>query len=143
MTITYWFFHPLSRVPARDDDFTHVFTDDVIHEGDWERVIVSTKRRADGRYLMKSVRFHTHDESVDVGWTDVQKRPRTDGVLSHPVIYSARGSHASYPELGKFDIEFRPGGANVTKVTDVTQACQRCPRWQTWRKLRDVTNEPW
>lgn len=82
--ITYWLFYGFSR--------PEIFVGDAIpHEGDWERIVVVL----DQNDAPESVIYHQHHDAVMVPWSQV---PTVDG---HPVVYVARGSHASYSTLGE------------------------------------------
>jgi hypothetical protein len=91
--------------------------DDVLHEGDWERITVYL----DGNEPA-SVAFYRHSTNTFRSWSKVEK----DG--THPVAYSAIGSHASLPsaDFGFIDVGDRDG-----------------PRWQTYDDLAPVVDEPW
>ncbi len=91
--------------------------DDVLHEGDWERITVYL----DGNEAA-SVAFYRHSTNTFRSWSKVEK----DG--THPVAYSAIGSHASLPsaDFGFLDVGDRDG-----------------PRWQTYDDLAPVVDEPW
>jgi hypothetical protein len=65
-----------------------------LHEGDWE--LVQLRIGADGEPEEATYAQHTYGEKA--AWADVEKEDGPGGPA--PVVYSARGSHASY---------FRPG----------------------------------
>jgi hypothetical protein len=65
-----------------------------LHEGDWE--MVQFRIGADGEPEVATYAQHTYGEKAD--WADIEKEEGPSGPA--PVVYSARGSHASY---------FRPG----------------------------------
>jgi hypothetical protein len=65
-----------------------------LHEGDWE--LVQFRIGADGELDAAAYAQHTYGEKC--AWADVEKEDGPHGPV--PVVYSARGSHASY---------FRPG----------------------------------
>jgi hypothetical protein len=65
-----------------------------LHEGDWE--MVQFRIGADGTPEAATYAQHTYGEKAD--WADVEKENGPHGPA--PVVYCARGSHASY---------FRPG----------------------------------
>jgi hypothetical protein len=99
------------------------------HEGDWERVAVQlVNGDPDG------VTFWKHEEPpCRVAWDDIDKR---DG---HPVTYSARGSHGSYPWEGGYDAT--PQGPDAAQpITDTTSPGTA---WQTWTAARSVVEQPW
>lgn len=112
----YWFFYA-------GNNFTNNGVPINAHEGDWERVAV----RINETGLAESVTFHAHNApgcQQSIG--DVEM----DG--THPVIYSASGSHASYPKVGVY-----PAGAMVYDFTN------RGTRWETGKGLVEVTSAPW
>jgi hypothetical protein len=96
--------------------------DDVLHEGDWERVTVYLDERDPEGAAPASVGFYRHSTTTFLRWDRVEK----DG--SHPVAYAAIGSHASLPEpgFGFIDVGDRDG-----------------PRWQTADELERVEEAPW
>jgi hypothetical protein len=91
--------------------------DDVLHEGDWERITVYLEGSDPA-----SVAFYRHSTNTFKRWSSVEK----DG--THPVVYSAIGSHASLPsaDFGFIDVGDRDG-----------------PRWKTFEDLTHVVDEPW
>jgi hypothetical protein len=140
LRITYWFFYGLSRPPGG-----RAATKYLVHEGDWERIsVLLHKGDAEGRYVPVSVRYHTHDEHRDVPWVAV-KRVGTAGadVATHPVAFSAVGSHASYWRGGKYESVFRIRGRPRLTVFDDAIACPDCPEWRTWERLLDAKVQPW
>jgi hypothetical protein len=63
------------------------------HEGDWELVQI----RVDGRGRPREAVYAQHSGAERCGWGEVERR---DG---RPVVYAARGSHASYLHAGVRD----------------------------------------
>ena len=96
--------------------------DDVLHEGDWERVTVYLDEADPERGPPASVAFYRHSTNTFRRWDLVEKKG------NHPVAYSAIGSHASLPspDFGFIDVGDRRG-----------------PQWKTWENLRPVVDEPW
>jgi hypothetical protein len=92
------------------------------HEGDWERIAV----RLDGDEPVAVTFFGHGGDPCTVPWDESE---RSDG---HPVVYSARGSHASYP---------------ITGVRRVNKIWFDRPsfgsEWRTWLNARRVDREPW
>lgn len=114
LAITYWFFYAYSIAGGRVG----------AHEADWERVTVCfLKDRKPGRYVPKSVIYHQHDGFEVRPW---RWAPKLD---SHPVVYIAKGSHASYPNAGR--------RVNTQDLTDEGRV------WPTWWALRPLRAEPW
>lgn len=96
--------------------------DDVLHEGDWERVTVYLDQNDPESAPPASVAFYRHSTNTFRSWSKVEK----DG--THPVAYSAIGSHASLPswDFGFIDVGDRDG-----------------PRWKTHDDLTHIVDEPW
>lgn len=91
------------------------------HEGDWERVAVQVK---DDQPV--GVTFWKHNEpACMVPWTSL------DNWEGHPITYSAKGSHGSYPDVG---LHGHPGGTDTTSQGD---------EWQTWEHAQSITEQPW
>jgi hypothetical protein len=85
--LEYWFFYPLN-------DWRNQLTKPTLwqmHEGDWEAVFVSLS--SSGAPI--SVAASQHDLGVIRPWSRVRKVGAT-----HPVVYSALGSHANYLSVG-------------------------------------------
>ncbi|SMD25628.1 hypothetical protein [Kibdelosporangium aridum] len=90
-----------------------------VHDGDWERIAV----HVDGD-KPKAVTFYGHGRPPCVmPWQDQQLAKTGD----HPQIYSAKGSHASYPNTANIALDKRSAGT----------------QWNTWERLRPVGEEPW
>jgi hypothetical protein len=83
--LQYWFFYYYN-----DKAFLFIG----LHEGDWE--MVQLRIGAGGEPDVATYAQHTHGERC--GWGDLDTEETPEGPV--PVVYSARGSHASY---------FRPG----------------------------------
>jgi hypothetical protein len=138
--ITYWFFYGLSRPPGEPS-----LTDAVSHEGDWERISVLVEHQpGSATYLPLSVRFHTHDGHRDIAWRAVTRISAAGSPgATHPVAYSARGSHATYWRTGDYAIVVKALGKPAFSVEDHAMACSGCPEWRTWERLVDATTQPW
>ena len=99
--------------------------DNVLHEGDWERVVVYLDQNDPKRQPPAWVVFHQHATNAARRWQEVRKQDRT-----HPIVYCAIGSHASLPspDYGHIDVG-DPDGR----------------RWTTWAdgSLLPVAEEPW
>lgn len=83
--LQYWFFYYYN-------DKAFLFMG--LHEGDWE--MIQLRVGADGNPGVATYAQHSHGERCS--WGDVETEEGKEGPV--PVVYSARGSHASY---------FRPG----------------------------------
>lgn len=82
--VQYWFFYAYDDGPARFD-----------HEGDWEHVTITAD--ADQRFY--SAWYAQHNSGVRYAASQLQFVNGT-----HPVVYSAVGTHASYPSAGNFNV---------------------------------------
>ena len=112
--ITYWLFYAYN---SKNDD---------LHEGDWERISVRFGRHRKPR----QVAYYAHAGSPRIcSWDQVERVDKR-----HPVVFSAIGSHASYPRAGEFSIG--SGGG-------VDQADGGGPRWDTWRSGVRTARQPW
>ncbi len=137
LRITYWFFYGLSQPPGPGSVTRHLE-----HEGDWERISVLLRDDGGDRWTPLSVRFHTHDESRDVPWASVRKSDGGGG--THPFVYSALGSHATYWAAGSYESLPKVGGKPVRlPIYDRATACTDCPQWRTWEQVVDVRTRPW
>jgi hypothetical protein len=142
--LTYWLFYGLSRSPGIPDD-----NDKLVHEGDWERIVVYVAGlgpEGSSRYVPLSVRYHHHNESRLLPWYAVRRVVGGGGspdVATHPAVYSAKGSHASYWRAGRYELEFKRGDTSITNVYDEAIACSECPQWRTWDLLLNARNEGW
>jgi hypothetical protein len=140
LRITYWFFYGLSWPPGN-----RLVTRFLRHEGDWERISVLLAKGTDpDQYVPLSVRYHAHDGSRDLPWSAVERVAVPGSPLAtHPVVYSARGSHASYWAFGSHENVVRTGTRRVLTVHDEAIACLECPQWRTWERLLDAQAQPW
>lgn len=108
VNIQYWFFYPYNDGP--------IFFD---HESDWEHLTV--RLDAKGEPLGVDLARHEHnDPGLYRSWDNTRKEG------DHPVVLSARGSHATYADPA--DVPwFEYAGA----CGDL-QACEH-PVWRTWQ----------
>jgi Vacuolar protein sorting-associated protein 62 len=108
--IQYWFFY------AYNDSIGSAN-----HEADWEHITVSTD--ANGNFV--SAWYAQHE-----GGTTYNSGQITFINGTHPVVYSADGSHASYPKAGNYDIPWVPG---------LDDHCyENGPVWNTWENFVNV-----
>lgn len=112
--IQYWFFYPYN-------DSVGSFN----HEADWEHITVRVDHS--GNFL--TAWYAQHE-----GGTRYTSNKLTFVDGTHPVVFVADGSHASFPSAGSFDI---PG---VPAFDDHTYTGG--PVWQTWTSLVHVGETP-
>lgn len=118
-TLTYWFFYGFS-VPGKVGG--QLFG----HEGDWERVSVSLSSRTQKPTF---VAYFQHDAPpLVVAWSTVPKKG------THPIVYSARQSHASYPVPGRDKVCYFARAQRICSL-DVRS---KGPAWLTWKSLRNL-----
>lgn len=113
--ITFWFFYAYNQgpIPAVQDN----------HEGDWERIVVKLDRRNRATH----VAYYQHNGPPQtIAWPNVPKQG------SHPIVYSGKGSHASYATPGKHRLG--------PKVNDTTG---RGRQWRTWRNMKNARAQDW
>ena len=112
--ITYWFFYPFNYGAAGFN-----------HEGDWERISI----KLDAANNPTHVALYRHGCHRVVTWAQISKVPNS----THPIVFSATGTHASYATAGKHEDTCAP-------IFDFTKATHA---WQTWRSLADAEKQPW
>jgi len=107
--IQYWFFY------AYNDAFASFN-----YEGDWEHITISTNHKGE---FVEAI-FAQHEYSTKYLHRQLRFVDRT-----HPIVYSADGSHASYARAASYVIRSTP-------VKDHTY--EGGPRWQTWKHFVNV-----
>jgi hypothetical protein len=105
--IQYWFFYPYNDFIASAN-----------HEADWEHITVTT----DGAGNFQSAWYAQHSDGVRFTASQLLWNG------THPVVYSADGSHASYPAVGDW--------ALILGAYDHTYGGG--PVWQTWTNWVNV-----
>lgn len=141
LRVTYWFFYGYS-VPYLSFSEGGRSVVPVGHEGDWESIDV-VFGLANG--APRRVEFAAHGgEPERVAWPDVE---RVGDDRTHPVAYSARNSHASYPTAAPRrtkDNELCLGGSRRLCSVELRD---RGVRWAPWEKggsgLLDAQSQPW
>jgi hypothetical protein len=108
--IQYWFWFPYNDTSVLN----------VNHEADWEHITVVV----DAYGVFQSAWYAQHGHGKLYSRQDLTFVQQT-----HPVVYTAKGTHASYPRVGKYDTE-APG------VHDYTH--DGGPVWQTWTSWVNV-----
>jgi len=131
--ITYWFFYAFNDGPTQGK-FDGV--DD--HEGDWERISV----RLDGNNRATAVAYYQHEGHTEVPWSKVHTQN------GHPVVYSAKGSHASYTRPGPKPIyktisQSTPLGTVKKRVKIATDQPSAGAQWQTAPHLQNAREQDW
>ena len=117
-TLTYHFFYAYNNGPPGLGDAQN-------HEGDWEKITI----QLDSNFQPTEVRYSAHS-TLDISrkWSEA---PLEDG---RPVVYVGKGSHANFPEEGKWATEF-------FLVKDIADRGQRFDL--ATRPAIDITTEPY
>ena len=90
--LQFWFFYPFNGREARH----------ITHEGDWEHVTVRVTNASEPGLI--AAYFSAHGQ-INGGWAFPDNWTEIGAVLQftpagNPIVYSALGSHASYPSAG-------------------------------------------
>jgi len=99
--------------------------DQVLHEGDWERITVYLDESKPEARPPAAIVFYRHSTNTFRKWGGVEKEE------THPVVYCAIGSHASLPSANFGFIDVGDAGG---------------PRWRTWEPdndLASIREQPW
>jgi hypothetical protein len=113
--VTYWFFYAFNDAPPP----TNVFD----HEGDWERISV----QLDSHDKPVTVAYYQHDGYCTVPWSQAGRH------RGHPLAFSAKGTHATYPRAGSFAIA-------DGLATDTTN---RGDGWATYQNVDNARTQGW
>lgn len=99
--------------------------DNVLHEGDWERITLYLDQAAPLTKPPAHVAYYRHATNTFRKWQSVRKQG------THPLVFCAIGSHASLPSPGFGFIDVGdPNG----------------PRWETWKPengVLPIEDQPW
>jgi uncharacterized delta-60 repeat protein len=143
--LQYWFFYYYNDYHHETLTGTRYFD---LHEGDWEMVQVAL----DANAQPVSAFYAQHDGGSQCRWSDVEK----DLGGQRPVVYVARGSHASYFRRGAHSIRLLgieigldiADGAILRSEPTFVEINDRGPDWINWlgrwggtqkKKFLDIT----
>lgn len=127
--VTYWFFYPYNLFRIENPEAGYSIPSQQ-HEGDWERVSI----QLDENDSPVNVLYYAHHDGTLVPWSRVDK---FDG--THPIVFSAKGSHGSFPVAGEF-----PTDACIPVISlCALDRTDYGPRWLTWTNLWEVEAQPW
>lgn len=110
--LQYWFFYYYDDVPG---------TDAGDHEGDWEMVQVFVDRDAKPQVAV----YNHHEGQSYCPWAKIRKDH------SRPVVFVARGSHASYFRSGNHGTDTHNDG-DLRRTMRVIRIGNSSPRWLKW-----------
>lgn len=126
--LVYFFFYPYNRGKEVIDTIWGN------HVGDWEHITVRLMRGPDDALTPLQVYLSAHSFGGAYDWAEVERFEQT-----HPVVYSARGSHGVWSAAGDhvymtIGEEFL--GACVTLVcADLTDETAAGTAWDTWERV--------
>ena len=132
--LTYWFFYPYNQGKTVCVGFLaggscvgckKEFGD---HVGDWEHITVRTLNLKPTHIYMS---WHNSGSLFTYGDT---KKITYEG--THPIVYSAIGSHGLYPKPGKFGYKKLFNGDELTDFTSKGKA------WRSWENLDVILFKP-
>lgn len=92
------------------------------HVGDWEHITVRLEK-SNQTWVPTKVYYSSHDKGELIAWSNVQKIADT-----HPIVFSAWGSHGCYSTGGSTEYDTAAGTPLVDVRGNGTQ-------WQTWMNL--------
>jgi NTE family protein len=118
--LQYWFFYYFN-----DKAFAGIG----LHEGDWEMIQLRL-RRGD---TPEAATYAQHKRGQRAAWSDVEQADTEDGRV--PVVYSARGSHASYFRAGTSDAPVgydHNDGRGPRKRPELVVISDDGPGWALW-----------
>ena len=105
-----------------------------IHEGDWEHIVV-TVQKVNNDWKIMDIYFSRHGRERGE-LTQIYGNPKTLVNFyesEHPIIYSAKYGHASYPKT-----------YGIRPTSDGDLVDQGNTSWRTWEKIIMINNEtPW
>jgi hypothetical protein len=135
--ISYWVFYGYDpKGPGIQDNIFQ-------HEGDWEHITIEFTTND----IPTNVIYAAHGKdcaSVQYAWPNpANGSPISLTAGTHPVVYVAQGTHASYP-TGMIDPDFNRSlcGSDFTSSTDDT-ALTGSVSWDSWNNLQPVNNQCW
>ena len=132
--LTYWFFYPYNlgkkvcigfRVGDVCVGCKKEFGD---HIADWEHIIVRTKNLEPTQVYLS---WHGSGSTFAYGDTTSIAYEGT-----HPIVYSAYGSHGTYPKPGAYMYRKLPNGDNLTDIAGKGKA------WRSWDNLDMILFKP-
>jgi hypothetical protein len=93
------------------------------HVSDWEHITV----RLNSNLQPQSVKLSQHSDSEEVIWSDIIK------LNTHPVVYSAWGSHGLYKESGDHIYNYLVYIGGLSERA--TDSCSEGTVWDTWNQV--------
>jgi hypothetical protein len=128
LNLQYWFFYAYNDWASGYDGFND-------HEGDWEGFHIFFKLDAGNRPIEPPayVCYLGHHSRITKPWT----HPDVKRVGTHPVIYVAAGSHASYPEAKEYPL------MALYNLIDYATGESFVLDHENWQSRINLTKVPW
>lgn len=154
--IAYWFFYPYNnwvlKVPKVICDSFEVLRStgcliQEVHEGDWEHIVVRLDG-ADNRATDFAYYQHYCPGKV-VSRTFLEQKPggvSPEGGLfagTHPIVFSALGGHASYPDANGFLGDLKNVACRVNGLPNGPDRVGAGRSWITWTNAQRAIDQPW
>jgi hypothetical protein len=146
--VSYWFFYPYNG-------YDHQFLDSLrvveLHQGDWEHITVDLGKGSStaDEDAAKDVYYYQHEhcgKPLDAELQPAEGSPpfeliSPDGAFevkygTHPVVYSALGGHASYPDE-------RDGHQLACRDEGLGDVANHGGEWDTFKSIDDAARQPW
>jgi hypothetical protein len=131
--ITYWFFYAHNQPIKIGLDKIRLITRSRQvdwfgrHDGDWEHVSIQLQGTTP-----VALAVYAHGAPTPTPWPHVDTESGT-----HPIVFSAQGSHASYLDVGIEHPQCKPPFGCIEDPTG------RGVQWRTWEDLRNARTRPW
>jgi hypothetical protein len=117
VNLVYFFYYPYNR---GKEVLGTIFGN---HVGDWESIVIKT-RKTDNTLLPYSISLAYHSWYSDYNWNDISKED------THPIIYSANGSHGSWKDPGKHVYQ------KIKGIYPLEDNCGAGIAWNTWNNVK-------
>ena len=114
MYLTYWFFYAFNDGPSGQN-----------HEGDWEGMSILFGETSPGHYRPRALALNQHSGTQEIPW----RSRRFAG--QRAVVYSAKGTHATYDHDGAF------------RIGPFVETVGGGPDWDTSLSVLPLYDQPW
>lgn len=124
--LVYFFYYPYNR-----GKHIEILGNTVVgnHVSDWEHITVRLMME-NGKFTPSQIYLAQHSGGETLNWGDIGKTG--DG---HPIVYSANGSHASYPDAGHHVYK------KISIIIELADDTDQGTAWQTWNRLETYDYE--
>jgi hypothetical protein len=116
--LQYWFFYYYNNFPGQVINAGD-------HEGDWEMIQI----KVDAKGIPHVAVYAHHKQASKCLWDGLIRIGAND---SRPVVFVARGSHASYPRTGARGTDHFVDGEQKRPVRGLIRIGSSTPQWLNW-----------